>query len=120
MSRALTLISVVVVLMCASSLVAQDPAAYIVAKVTITDRDTYRQYQAGFGAILRQYEGEVVALSTNPTILEGEWPETLTVLLRFASREKALGWYNSDEYQELATIRRPASTADFILIDARR
>ena len=37
-----------------------------------------------------------------------------------ASREKALGWYHSDEYQELAKIRHAASTADFILIDARR
>ncbi len=120
MSRALTLISVAVVLTCAASLLAQDPAAYVVAKVTITDADTYRQYSAGFGAILRRYEGEMVAVSNDPTILEGEWPETLTVLLRFASREKALGWYNSDEYQELSKIRRAASTADFVLINARR
>ncbi len=118
MSRSFTLLAVAV-LTCAPSLVAQDLPAYIVAAVTINDQDTYRQYQRGFGAILRQYEGELVAISNDPTILEGEWPETLTVLLRFASREQALEWYNSEEYQELAKIRRPASTADFILIDGR-
>ena len=118
MNRALTLLAVAV-LTSAPALVAQDPPAYIVAAVTINDQDTYGQYQRGFGAILRQYEGEIIAISNDPTILEGEWPETLTDLLRFASREQALEWYNSEEYQELAKIRRPASTADFILIDGR-
>ena len=119
MSRVLTLIAVAV-LMCAPALVAQDPPANVIAAVTINDQDTYRQYQRGFGAILRQYEGGIVAISTAPTILEGEWPETLTVLFRFASRVQALEWYNSGEYQELAMIRRAASTADFILMDGRR
>ena len=118
MSRALTLLAVAV-LTCAPALVAQDRPAYIVAAVTINDQDTYRQYQRGFGAILEQYRGEIVAISGAPTILEGEWPESLTVLLRFASREQGLEWYNSDEYQELAMIRRTASTADFILMDGR-
>ena len=118
MSRALKVLAVAV-LTYAPSLVAQDPPAYIVAAVTINDMDTYRQYQRGFGAILARHQGEIVAISNNPTILEGEWPETLTVLIRFDSREQGLGWYNSDDYQELAMIRRGASTADFILMDGR-
>ena len=119
MSRALILLAVAV-LTCAPALVAQDRPAYVIATVTINDQDTYRQYQRGFGAILTQYQGELVAISNNPTILEGEWPETLTVLLRFASREQGLEWYNSDEYQELAMIRRTASTANFILMNGLR
>ncbi len=99
---------------------AQDQPAYIVAAVTINDLDTYRQYQAGFRAILERYLGELVAISGDPTILEGEWSATLTVLLRFASREQALEWYNSGEYQELVQIRHASSTADLILIDGRR
>ena len=87
--------------------------------VTITDEDTYAEYRAGFGAILRQYEGELVAADTDPTILEGEWSATLTVLLRFATREQALEWYNSEEYQERVQIRHAASTADLIVIDGR-
>ena len=92
---------------------------YVLAKVTITDQDTYGEYQAGFGAILRQYEGEVVAADRDPAILEGEWSATLTVLLRFATREQALEWYNSEEYQELVQIRHAASTADLIVIEGR-
>ncbi len=119
MSRALTLLAVAV-LTYAPSLVAQDPPAFIVAAVSINDADTYRQYQRGFGAILRQYEGELLAASRDPTILEGDWSATTTVLLRFASREQALEWYNSGDYQELVQIRYASSTADVIVIDGRR
>ena len=34
--------------------------------------------------------------------------------------ERALEWYNSEEYQELVQIRHAASTADIIAIDGRR
>ncbi len=119
MGRISTLLAMVVVLTSAPSLVAQEPPGYIVAKVTITDDDAYGEYRAGFGAILRQYEGELVAADRDPTILEGEWSATVTVLLRFASRERALAWYNSEEYQELVQIRHAASTADLIVIEGR-
>ena len=55
MGRALTLLAAVAVLTGALSHVRQEPAGYIVAKVTIDDEDTYGRYRAGFGAILRQY-----------------------------------------------------------------
>ena len=119
MSRALTVLAAAV-LMCAPSLVAQDAPAYILAAVTINDADTYRQYQAGFGAILRSHQGVIVGINREPTILEGEWSANLTVLLRFASREQALEWYNSEDYQELVQIRFASSTADVIVIDGRR
>ena len=119
MGRTLTLLAAVALLTGARSLEAQETPGYIVAKVTITDEDTYRQYLAGFGAILRQYEGQVVAAERDPTILEGEWSATTTVIIRFASRAQALEWYNSEEYQEIVQIRHSASSADLIAIDGR-
>lgn len=103
----------------ATSLMAQDPPAYFVVKVHVTDQETYGGYRAGFGAVFQQYGGQVVAASSDPTVLEGEWEATTTVLIRFDSRAEALAWYNSEGYQELIGIRQAASTADFILIDGR-
>ena len=120
MGRTLMLLAVVAVLTGAVSHVAQERPGYIIAKVTIHDEDTYGRYRAGFGAIRRQYGGELLAASRDPTIVEGEWSATTTVLLRFASRERALEWYNSEEYQELVQIRHAASTADIIAIQGRR
>ncbi len=120
MGRTLTLLAVVAVLTGALFQVAQEPSGYIIAKVTITDEATYGRYRAGFAAILRQYEGELLAADRGPTILEGEWPATTTVLLRFASQAQALEWYNSEEYQEILPIRHAASSADIIAIEGRR
>ena len=100
-------------------LLAQEPPAYVLAKITITDQETYGTYRAGVGNSLQQHGGEVLAASAEPRVLEGEWEATVTVILRFESRAGALEWYNSDEYQELVRIRQTASTGDFILMDGR-
>ena len=119
MRRFFLLSVVMAVLLTTGALMAQDPPAYMVVKVTITDQDAYGAYRAGFGTVFQQYGGEIVAVSSDPTVLEGEWEATTTVVIRFDSRADALEWYNSDAYQELIRIREAASTADFILMDGR-
>ena len=110
---------VIAVLFTTGALMAQDTPAYMVVKVTITDQDAYGAYRAGFGAVFQHYGGAIVAVSSDPTVLEGEWDATTTVVIRFDSRADALEWYNSDAYQELIRMRQEASTADFILMDGR-
>ena len=100
-------------------LIAQEPPAYMLAKLTITDQETYGNYRSGFGDVFQEYGGEILAASAEPTVLEGEWEATATVIIRFDSRAEALEWYNSDGYQELVRIRQLASSADFILLDGR-
>ena len=119
MRHIFVLVAVIAALGGAASLLAQDPPAYILAKVTITDQDAYAEYRAGFGAVFAQYGGEIMAVSSDPTVLEGEWEATITVLMRFGSGAEGLAWYNSDGYQELVRIRQSASTADFILMTGR-
>ena len=52
----------------------------------------------------------------SPELLEGEWDFTRTVLISFPTREDALAWFNSPEYQELAKHRKQASTGPIMLI----
>ena len=113
------IIGVIVLVIAGGIMFAQEPPAYMLAKLTITDQDTYGNYRAGFGGIFQQYGGEILAASGEPTVLEGEWEATITVLIRFDSRNEALEWYNSDGYQELVRIRQAASTGEFILMDGR-
>ena len=91
MRRILMLLVVAVVALSAGalSLLAQEAPAYIIAKVTVTDPDGYAQYGAGFNRVFGQYEGEIVAFSEDPTILEGEWSATRTVIIRFPSKASA-------------------------------
>jgi len=90
---------------------------YIVGHIDITDPETYAGYEEGFREIFQQYDGEFLAVDDDPLMLEGDKRHTRTVLVRFPDRAGALAWFQSAAYQELATIRWRASTADISLIE---
>ena len=56
---------------------------YVVAQITITDRTRYDAYQAGFPEVFAKYRGELLAVDESPRVVEGEWPYTRTVLIKF-------------------------------------
>jgi uncharacterized protein (DUF1330 family) len=94
-------------------------SAYIIALIEICDRDEYRRYQEGFLEILAQYDGEILVVEEAPTVLEGEWPHTRTVVIRFADDNEAQRWYESEPYQALAQHRFRASRTSLILAKGR-
>lgn len=89
---------------------------YIVARIDISDREEYSQYEAGFTEILLKYSGQLLSVDEDARLLEGEWPATRTVLIEFPSEEKAMDWYSSDEYQQLAKYRFASSEGNIVLI----
>ena len=91
--------------------------AYLVAQITIDDRAGYSEYEAGFMEIFARYSGELLAVEEAPEVLEGEWPCTRTVLIGFPSRDDALAWYRSEEYQKLARHRFDSSEGNAVLIN---
>jgi uncharacterized protein (DUF1330 family) len=94
-------------------------SAYIIALIEIHDREEYNKYIEGFRAIFSKYNAESLVGDERPTVLEGEWPYTRTVVLRFADENEAKRWYESDEYQALAQHRFRASRANLILAKGR-
>lgn len=89
-------------------------SVYILANIAVKDWEEYAKYQAGFLDIFSQYNGEVLAVSDEPQIIEGEWPYTRAVVIRFPDADEARRWYKSPEYQTLAQHRWRASTASII------
>lgn len=94
-------------------------SCYFVARITIHDPAGYERYLDGFDEVFERFAGEVVAVDDEPTLLEGQWPCSRTVLIRFPSREEALRWYRSPGYQALAALRQAAADADIVLVEAR-
>lgn len=89
---------------------------YMVAELTIHDRAEYEKYVTGFLPIWQRYRGELLAVEESPTVLEGEWKHTRTVLLRFPDAAEAERWYTSPEYQAIAEHRRRGSRANVALL----
>lgn len=92
-------------------------SAYLVATITIHNRQTYGQYEAGFMEIFSQYQGKMLAVDDSTDVLEGDWDFTRTVLLEFPSAEEARAWFHSDAYQDLARFRREASVGNIALLN---
>jgi uncharacterized protein (DUF1330 family) len=74
----------------------------------------------GYDRVFKNYNGEVVAVDDSPAVLEGTWPYTRTVVIRFPSQAEAMRWYESAEYQQLAKHRHKASRADIIIVKGRK
>jgi len=91
-------------------------SSYVVAQISINDREKYARYEAGFMEIFSRFGGQVLAVDESPSIVEGHWPHTRTVLLRFDDIEAAKAWYHSEDYQRLAKHRWEASVADIAFV----
>ncbi len=90
---------------------------YIVAQITIEDRAEYALYEAGFAEVFAPYKGKLLAVDEDPTVVEGNWPYTRTVLIEFPSKHDANAWYRSDAYRRLAQHRFRAANANIVFVD---
>ncbi len=95
-------------------------SSYFIAQINIHDSKGYERYLAGYDEVFARYQGEVLAVDDDVTLLEGEWPFGRTVVIRFPNDQELLRWYRSAEYQELARHRREASQANIIMVKGRR
>lgn len=89
---------------------------YILASIAVSDWDEYAKYQAGFMDVFARYRGEVLAVSDAPVVVEGEWPYTRAVVLRFPDQEEARRWYESPEYVAIAKHRHAGSRASSVVL----
>jgi uncharacterized protein (DUF1330 family) len=89
---------------------------YCIALINIADREKYSIYERGFREVFRRYSGTMLAADEAPTVREGGWPYTRTVLISFPDAAAFSAWYDSSDYQEIAQHRYAASTASLAVI----
>jgi uncharacterized protein (DUF1330 family) len=90
---------------------------YFVAQIRIHDNDEYEKYLQGFDDIFSKYKGKYLAIDESPTLLEGTWDYTKSVLVEFNTKDEFEAWYYSDDYQKILTYRLRAAKCDTILIE---
>jgi uncharacterized protein (DUF1330 family) len=94
-------------------------SSYFIAQIKIHDQEEYDKYLAGYDEVFARYQGKVIVVDDDPTILEGEWPYTRTVVIRFPNEIQVRRWYDSPEYQKLVQHRHKGSQADIIIAQGR-
>ena len=89
---------------------------YIVSQLTIHDRSKYDEYESGFTEVFDKYDGQMLSVDEEPTVLAGKWEATRSVIIEFPSKRSAIAWLMSDEYQAISKYREAGSTANSILV----
>ena len=89
-------------------------AVYYIGSYDIIDADEFQKYPPLVLALLPKYGGEVLASDTDAFVVEG-CTRTMNAVIRFPSREAALGLYHDPAYQEAKRIRH-ASTRNISMV----
>ena len=91
-------------------------SVYFVTQICIDDFVEYEKYLERCDEVFGRYGGEYLAVDENPDLLEGDWPYTKTVLIRFPDEMEFRRWYDSSEYQNILKHRLRAAKCNTVLI----
>ena len=91
-------------------------SGFAIFNIDIKRPKEYKEYVEKVKPIAERYGGEYIIRGGESTIVEGSWAYPRTVVIKFPSYEKALEWYNSEEYKPIKQIRLDNSVSNGIII----
>ena len=81
------------------------PAGYVIAQLRVTNPENYKEYIEKVNPIVKKFDGEFLVRNCEYQIFDGETKFPRIIVLKFPSYERALAWYNSEEYKPIKKIR---------------
>ena len=92
-------------------------SVFYIGSYDIVDPDEFQKYPPVVMALLPKYGGEVLASDTAAVLVEGT-VRTMNAVIRFPSKEAALGLYNDPAYQDAKRVRQASTTnISMVLVD---
>jgi len=91
-------------------------SAYLIFNYTIDDQEAYKAYPPAAMPSMGAYNAEVVVADYGSEPKEG-FPGHVTVVLRFDSKDAAMKWYESPEYQAALPLRAGSTSGMAVLCD---
>ena len=93
------------------------PKYYVLANVKVTDPQRYEEYKKLSTKAFQAHGLQPLVRGGAVEVLEGDWTPDRTVMLEFPSKEAALAWYSSPEYQAAKKAREGAAVMRMVLIE---
>lgn len=91
---------------------------YFVASHKVLDRKTVNDvYVPRAVACLNKFDVEILAVNQDTEIIEGQTGHDRLVILRFPSRDEAMRWYESEEYQSMIHLRLNSVEGTLVLAE---
>ncbi|MEE4347264.1 MAG: DUF1330 domain-containing protein [Paracoccaceae bacterium] len=89
---------------------------YIITRIEVTDMEDYKTYASQTVAQAEKAGGTFLVKGGPMVQVEGNGPDR-HVVIRFPTRQMALDWYNSPEYQAILPIALRSSKRDMVIVD---
>lgn len=91
-------------------------SAYLVANFELTKREGFKSYVPAVFPTLEAHGAEILVADYESEPLEGE-PGSMTVVIRFKSKEALNSWYHSPEYQKIIHLRTDNSKGIAVTVE---
>ena len=91
-------------------------SVYVIAQISIHDRDAYEKYQSQFIDVFKKFDGKLLAADLDPQVVEGVWNHEKVVLMEFPDEKTFQDWASSPDYQKIAKDRHAGSNAMVLLV----
>ncbi|MDC0216025.1 DUF1330 domain-containing protein [Candidatus Pelagibacter sp.] len=91
-------------------------SGYAIFNIEVKNPEAYKEYVTKVKPIAERFGGEYIVRGGESKVMEGEWVYPRTVVIKFPSYEKALEWYNSEEYKPIKQIRLDNSVSNGLII----
>ena len=91
--------------------------AYVIASVTVTDAEKYKNYMALSPTAVAAAGGKFIVRGGDMKVLEGSWPNPRIVIIEYPNREAAEAFYDSALYVAARAEREGAAQFNMIVVD---
>lgn len=92
-------------------------SVYVIAQVEILNPEVYAEYLERSVGLLDGFPATVLVSDDEPEVIEGRWSGPRTVVVEFPSREEAMAWYRSPQYQATIPLRDASTVTNLVIAD---
>lgn len=93
------------------------PKGYVIAEITVTDAEAYKQYAAAVAPVVAKFGGKYIVRGGQTVAVEGDAPAGRIVVIEFVSLAAAQSFEDSAEYQAVAALRHKAARSRLFLVE---
>jgi uncharacterized protein (DUF1330 family) len=92
--------------------------AYVIGDVRAAwDAEALGEYRRRNTDAVARHGGRFIVRGGEIELLEGEWDTRRIIVIEFPDMAAARGWYESEDYAPLRTLRQSASDTNIILVE---
>lgn len=92
-------------------------AAYVIARVRVTNADQYGKYKLLTPAAVEAHGGTFIVRGGEHEVLEGDADDRRIVVIEFPTGDAARAFYDSPEYAEARAVRTGAAEMEMVVVE---